>query len=894
MLLGFGAQATHNRAGEITYTHVQGFTYEFVITTCTKTSVIADREWLKINWGDVPFGSTLDSLQRESIQSVPGQDAQVNTYRGTHTYSGPGEYLIQMADPNRNEGVHNIPNSVEQEFCVQSLLIINPQTGNNNSVQLLNPPKDEACLNKLWEHNPGAYDPDGDLITYSLVTPLGRDLEPFDGWNDPVVGYTFPDEATENEDDTFFIDPLTGTVTWDVPSWPTGEYNVAILIEEWREVEGTLIKVGHVIRDMQILVQNCPNNPPIVEQLPDTCIEAYTVLNLNMEANDPDGDQLFLEAIGGPLTQVEHPANFTAFSNGTGTFNWTPECAEIRAAPYQVLFKATDNSSTVDLIDYMTMNITVVAPAVENPSAEPDGNSIILNWDSQLCTDILPNNEIDDATYKIYRRLGSYGFEPGDCELGVPEYTGYELIGTVEGLENTSYVDTDGLFFGGEFCYMIVTCLEDGAESYASEEFCANILKDRPVLTNVDVNATDEENGEIYIAWSPAADLDTENFPGPYYYELYHAEGFSGASELIYTSDPNADLFNGDTTFVHTGLNTLTTPHVYRVNLWSGEDFVGSSAEASSIFLELEPGDEQMTLLINELVPWANTSYDVYRKLPDETEFTFLITIEDLLYTDEGIPNNEETCYYVQATGSYPIEGSATVDPILNDSQEACAFAVDLTPPCPPELTIEPICEQELAVLSFTNPNNACEKTSDSEIYNIYYAPTEGEDLTLFATLPGPATDSTFVWNEIGEIGSVAGCYAVTALDSLTLNLEGELIRNESEFSNVVCIDNCPYYFLPNVFSPNNDGVNDVFKAYPFRFVEDVEFRVFSRWGQLVYETNDPNINWNGTHFETGEVVADGTYFYTVKANTIRLSGIVPEEFSGTITLLDGKNPLTE
>ncbi len=50
--LALVAVATHNRAGEITYRHISGLTYEITITTCTKTSVIADREWLKINWGD--------------------------------------------------------------------------------------------------------------------------------------------------------------------------------------------------------------------------------------------------------------------------------------------------------------------------------------------------------------------------------------------------------------------------------------------------------------------------------------------------------------------------------------------------------------------------------------------------------------------------------------------------------------------------------------------------------------------------------------------------------------------------------------------------------------------------------------------------------------------------
>ena len=44
--------ATHNRAGEITYTHVQGLTYEVVITTYTKSDALADRPFLFLRWGD--------------------------------------------------------------------------------------------------------------------------------------------------------------------------------------------------------------------------------------------------------------------------------------------------------------------------------------------------------------------------------------------------------------------------------------------------------------------------------------------------------------------------------------------------------------------------------------------------------------------------------------------------------------------------------------------------------------------------------------------------------------------------------------------------------------------------------------------------------------------------
>ena len=176
------ALATHNRAGEITYTHVSGLTYEILITTYTKATAPADRPWLYLYWGD-ENGAPVDSLERES-ETLLEDEVQINLYRGLHTYGGPGVYEIQVEDPNRNNGVLNIPGSVDVPFSITTLLIIDPQAGHNSSVQLLNPAQQNACLFQTWIHNPGAHDPDGDLLTYDLV--------PCRGFNGEIIPDYFP------------------------------------------------------------------------------------------------------------------------------------------------------------------------------------------------------------------------------------------------------------------------------------------------------------------------------------------------------------------------------------------------------------------------------------------------------------------------------------------------------------------------------------------------------------------------------------------------------------------------------------------------------------------------------------------------------------------------------
>lgn len=857
--------ATHNRAGEITYRHVQGNTYEITITTYTKTSVIADREWLKIAWGDnLNPNAPLDSIRRDSIFfSPPEDDYQINYYTELHTYPGPGVYTLSVEDPNRNEGVNNIPESVVIPFYIESQLIISP-LGHNNSVQLLNPALGDACLFSAWFHNPGAFDPDGDSLHFELIECRGEG-----GVN--IDGFEFPDQLTDNSTDTFTMDPISGTVTWDAPQIPAGEYNFAFIVEEYRNG----ILVGSVVRDMQITVITCNNQAPEFEEVNDTCIVAGQNLSFNVEASDPDGNPFVLEAIGGPMSEVEHPATF---NSSTGEFSWTPECEEVRVSSYEMLFKAEDFGNQISLIGFETMFITVVAPAVENPSAEPDMNAIILNWDTNVCTDAV--DDPSDGSYKIYRRIGLYNFEPSNCELGVPVYTGYEQVGEVDGLTTNSFVDTENLNFGSTYCYMVVTCLPDGSVSYASDEFCATIAKESPIITNVDVVSTSTTNGENYVAWSPPTALDTLEFEGPYQYELF----FNNETQPVFTSELEQFFFDPDTTFNHTGIDTESQENVYRVVFYA-DGFEIPSNPSTSVFLEITPNDNQLTLSWDESVPWQNTSYEVFME-DDEGEMMSIGSTIQQDTTITGLVNNEEYCFMIISTGTFG--GEDIIDPVINRSQRVCGRPVDLTPPCPPELSVDADCDLEQVFLTWSNPNNSC--ADDVTTYQLYYAPVEGQELEPIASFTGGGqNDTTFTYNLFGDLNSIAGCYAVTALDSLIDGALG-LNQNESDFSEILCVDNCPLYFLPNIFSPNGDGANDFFRPIQNRYVESVECTIFNRWGSPVFSTTDPELNWNGSSDDSGEIVSDGVYFYTITANTIRLSGIVPLELTGTITVVDGDN----
>lgn len=72
---------------------------------------------------------------------------------------------------------------------------------------------------------------------------------------------------------------------------------------------------------------------------------------------------------------------------------------------------------------------------------------------------------------------------------------------------------------------------------------------------------------------------------------------------------------------------------------------------------------------------------------------------------------------------------------------------------------------------------------------------------------------------------------------------------------------------LPNVFTPNNDAINDVFEPILFENITISELVIFNRWGNIVYQTNENDVLWNGEY--KGKPCSEGTYFWKVDYYTI-------------------------
>ncbi|MBR4912480.1 MAG: gliding motility-associated C-terminal domain-containing protein [Bacteroidales bacterium] len=844
------AFATHQRAGEISYTYISGLTYEFTIVTYTYTPSPADRPQIEVFWGD-GTSSEIDRFIKVNMEN----NISKNVYVTQHTFPAAGTFHVTFEDPNRNAGIVNIPSSVEIPFFIETILIINPFIGGNSSPQLLNPPLDNGCTNVPYYHNPGAYDAEGDSLSYSLINCRGYEGE-------DIPGYTLPQASN-----FIAIDPITGDLTWDSPLM-AGEYNIAILIEEWRNG----VFIGSMVRDMQITIAPCNNEPPMVEVY-DTCVIAGARIDLLVHVKDETSTHVTLTATGEPFLLGVSPAQFAEITDSVPYvthFVWQTTCEHVKSVPYEVLFKAKDNGPQVELVSFKTIRIRVIAPAPENLHAVPEGNLIHLDWSPDSCSNAVG--------YDVYRRNGSDDFVPDSCQTGLPTEVGYSKIGSTFSWIDTVFTDdgtTKPLYHGNEYCYRVVALFPDGSESIVSDKVCVHIANDAPIIINSDVVTTDKESGEVLVRWLFPPEMDSVAFPPPYEYQLFRISE-NQENELIYSvntpENPSDTLF-----FMDGNLNTSDFDYTYRVAILNSDTVIENSDPATSIFLTVASADKRLALSWTDTQPWNNISYTVYRYNNHTASWDSLAIVAEPYYTDYNLENGKTYCYYIKAEGYYWLPD--TIGALYNRSQQECGVPYDNEPPEMPEITISTDCQNVEFNWVFSSDSAA----TDAVHYYIYYKPTLEGTFTCIdsfdnAEICFPAPCSYSIYASGSEV--LVGCYAMQVADSN---------RNATELTDSVCIDvfECLDYQLPNVFTPNGDGINDIFTPFmPYSGIVKIEMEIYNRWGKRVFRTTDPDILWDGSDETTKQPSSDGVYYYGCKLFVNTLSGEVTYLLNGSITLI--------
>jgi gliding motility-associated-like protein len=179
--------------------------------------------------------------------------------------------------------------------------------------------------------------------------------------------------------------------------------------------------------------------------------------------------------------------------------------------------------------------------------------------------------------------------------------------------------------------------------------------------------------------------------------------------------------------------------------------------------------------------------------------------------------------------------------------------------------------------------NNGCADTA-SVLIQVFQKPTAnaGPDRKIFegqqVQLNGSASGSSihYYWTPITNINNdttIAPTVSPTDNTTYTLHVVSDVGCGTATDDVIVSV--YKKLVVPTAFSPNNDGINDVWDIPLINSYPNVSVTIFDRYGKMVFESNGYSKPWNGTF--NGKPVPVGTYYYIIDTKTVapKLNGSV-------------------
>jgi len=344
-------------------------------------------------------------------------------------------------------------------------------------------------------------------------------------------------------------------------------------------------------------------------------------------------------------------------------------------------------------------------------------------------------------------------------------------------------------------------------------------------------------------AWSTGGNTQTIQVSSTGTYTATVTDAVTGCAntddiEVVASTIPPVDL-GPDLTYCDSGFVTVDAGPQYVNYAWSPPLSMDQTIEVTM------PGTYSVTVTDQ----FDCTSSDDINVTPQGlTDLDFLPPTFEYCRGEEGIIDaGEQWEYYAWNTGS-PDQYQVVTNPgyfeIIATDSNGCRFfdTIQVIEKVPPLLELGPnpnICPDEVILLD-AGPG-----------FDLYFWSTGSTSQTIEVNGPGPVSVTT----------DFDGCIQV---DELLIG------------------DDCPGdIFVPNVFSPNGDDLNDVFEV-TYVNMEYLTVSIYDRWGKFLYESRDKDFQWDGRF--NGNPVPEGVYFWVIKykLNTKEFE----EEEKGSVTII--------
>lgn len=478
-------------------------------------------------------------------------------------------WILSARIGNRNSS-RNLSNG-GGEWLFSEAMINNVATQFNTSPTFGNIPIPFVCVNQEITFNQNVTDLNGDSMVYTLAPAL-TDL------NAPVAYATYPAgtspapalipypagtfSATNPiiSQNPVQLDRFTGSMTFKPLSFigtasPTSQgrdkYVMAVQVDEYRKINGVVTKIGHVRRDILVVVVSCADNVlPALDSIttpsgtvvgPTTVIEVEACNTAKVEIKTQDMNPQDVLKITSNALQAIPGSQFTTTGGArpVGTFTWTPTMADVRPTPYQFQVTIRDNACPIPGFQTQTVQIKVIKNNFATATVSED--TICAGNQTTLMAVTTRPDTINTATGPI-KAVYRYDWAPADG-LALADTAKQNPV--VSPTQTTRYfltVHSPDPFLCPDTASVLVTVqgvvpqidTVTARDPYLCYGDTTTLL---PVVGN--------DVGAYSYAWSPGIGLSDSTIANPiarpgagvhrYFLRVYNAEGCEDTASVVIT-----------------------------------------------------------------------------------------------------------------------------------------------------------------------------------------------------------------------------------------------------------------------------------------------------------------------------------------------------------------------
>lgn len=279
----------------------------------------------------------------ESLEDINRPGVGISKFSLIHNFGQNGLMQLSYTEPNRNEGVINIQQSVNTTFSLKTRLILNEEDKKIVSPTLLFDPLVVANLGIDFSQTLAAIDSNNFKLRYSLITPLS-------GIDNEVTGYFLPEGITLNE--------LNGTLTWPAANLGQnqGEYGFAVEIKQFEKIEGdNFIERGSMIVDFQVILAETEGSisvqkDPVLDENDALLVSAGEFQTISFTAN-ADGEELDFEVNSELIALGSDIFNFEVVRDEADyriDLSFNVDESIVRDNPYPIAFSVSNESFSIE------------------------------------------------------------------------------------------------------------------------------------------------------------------------------------------------------------------------------------------------------------------------------------------------------------------------------------------------------------------------------------------------------------------------------------------------------------------------------------------------------------------------------------------------------------------